>query len=194
MKAIEKDIEKKLKAEENNIKQLVEDWNEWFYYRYPAHTGKICLRRDMLFMLNTNILPKLKQQQWYLCLDDLATIHILEQIELPAISKMTKITATYNYLVKTNLIAPSNNSEKTIKELYFSYIDTIKAKQSIKSYILNLIEEDEEFWMKKEEEPEINPMECGAKEALENAGINFNNYIKSMKKSRILAFTTILWL
>ena len=97
-----KTLSRYLRENREDILDKAKGWDYWFYAHFPAHTGKIAMRVDILFMISLNNLEDpLKRTQWETAMNNLNVIYVYESIkdDIPSgIDKMQVIRDLFTFL------------------------------------------------------------------------------------------------
>jgi len=177
MKQEMKDI---LKEEGSKIESLITEWNNWFYKYYPAHTGKICMNKYLLFgsvYVDSLTYNPYKYKEWDTSLNALGVIYVVNNLDTHNISKTKLIDILFEFLNKKELLNIEVDKTYIISEnIYQIERKLTKQGMTIKEFVQKKINEEEKHWLKIEDEPFIHPKACGAREALEAAGIDYSKY------------------
>jgi len=141
--------------EEIGIRKLIEQrqkFLDWYEYTYPAHTGKIVMRREILFFMKTQLDPYsiFKRD------DMIEVLYLMENLDISAWTKKAQIDALVTILedwLDIKLHNPLLLKNDLLK--CSTLLDNLD--MTLKEYITDIIKDEETQFLKVDERPIVNP-------------------------------------
>lgn len=166
-------LTKYLESRWSHIQEYIKEWDSWFEYVYPAHSGRYAMLRRVLFNMSISS----KSKHWDTPL--LEALYVRDKLDLSKWSKETQIASLVSVLSGRYIQVPV---EETKKNLYACAIELDEKGIAVKHFVTEVISQQEPWWLKVEKNPDVDPNTMYMDEALKHSNVDPKEYQRKYQR------------